>query len=64
MIDILFKTKKKLHTDNGGEFRNKVMDIYLKENNTYHIAGGHYNPQYQEVFESFNKTIQDFFYIR
>ena len=49
-----------MHTDNGGEFRNKVMEIYLKENNTDHIIGGHYNPQYQEASEAFNKTIQDF----
>ena len=32
MIYILFKTKN-LHFDNGEEFRNKVMENYLKENN-------------------------------
>ena len=29
MDDILFKTKN-LHLDNGEEFRNKVMENYLK----------------------------------
>ena len=30
MIDILFKSKK-LHWDNGEEFRNKVMEIIKKK---------------------------------
>ena len=41
MIDILFKTKK-LHLDNGEEFRNKVMENYLKENNIDRIIEGTY----------------------
>ena len=36
MIDILFKTKN-LHIENGEEFRNKVMENYLKENNIDNI---------------------------
>ena len=47
MIDILFKTKN-LHLDNGEEFRNKVMENYLKENNIDHIIEGPYNSQHQE----------------
>ena len=35
-----------LYTDNGGEFRDIVMENYLKENNIDHIAGGSYNPQH------------------
>ena len=35
---------KNLHTDNFGEFRNKVMENYLKENNIDHITGGTNNP--------------------
>ena len=54
---------KILHTDNSGEFRNKVMEIYLKENNIDPITGGLYNPQHQGSVEAFNKTIRDFFYI-
>ena len=45
MIYILCKIKK-LHKDNGGEFRNKAMKIYLKESNIDHITGGTYNPQH------------------
>ena len=59
MIDILFKTII-LHTDNGGEFKNKVIENYLKENNIDHITGGPYNSQHQEAVEGFNKTIQDY----
>ena len=51
---------KILHTDNGGEFRNKLMENYLKENNIDHITGGPYNPQHQGAVEAFNRTIQDF----
>ena len=51
---------KILHLDNGGEFRNKVIENYLKENNIDHITGGPYNPQHQGAVEAFNKTIQDF----
>ena len=58
MIDIFLKTKS-LHTYNGWEFRNKVMESYLKENNIDHITGGPYNSQHQGVVEGFNKTIQD-----
>ena len=54
---------KFFHTDNGGEFRDVVMENYLKENNIDHITGGPYNLQHQWVVEVFNKTIQDFFNI-
>ena len=46
MIDILFKTKK-LHLDNVEEFRNKVMENYLKENNIDYIIEGPYHSQHQ-----------------
>ena len=52
---------KILDTDNGGEFWNKMMENYLKENNIDHITGGLYNPQHQGAVEAFNKTIRDFF---
>ena len=52
---------KILHTDNGGEFRDLVVTIYLKENNINHITRCLYNTQHQGVVEVFNKTIQDFF---
>ena len=51
---------KNLHTDNCGEFKNKVMENYLKESNIYHITGGPYNPQHQGAVEALNKTIKNF----
>ena len=60
MIDISFKTKK-MHTGNDGEFKNKMMENYLNENNIDHITGGPDNPKHQGVFEVFNKTIQNFY---
>ena len=59
MIDILFETKY-LHLDNNEEFRNKVMKIYLKENNVDHIIEGPYNSQHQGTVEALNKTFQIF----
>ena len=45
MIDILFKTIF-LHTDNDEEFRDIVMENYLKENNIDHFNRGPYNTQH------------------
>ena len=59
MIYILFKTKN-LHLDNGEEFRNKVMENYLKEINIDHITGGPNNSQHQGAVEAFNKTFKIF----
>ena len=59
MIYILFKTKN-LHLDNGEEFRNKVMENYLKENNIDHIIEGSYNSQHQGAVETLNKTFKIF----
>ena len=59
MIGILFKTKY-LHLDNGEEFRNKVMENYLKENNVDYIIEGPYNSQHQGTVEALNKTFKIF----
>ena len=59
MIGVLFKPKK-LHLDNGEEFRNKVMENYLKENNVDHIIGNPYYSQHQGVVDSFNNTFKIF----
>ena len=48
-----------MHTDNGGEFKNKVMELKI---NNDHITWSPYNLQHQGAFEAFNKTIQDFLY--
>ena len=59
MIYILFKTKN-LHLDNGEEFRNKVMENYLKENNIDHIIEGLYHSQHRGAVEAFYKTFKIF----
>ena len=58
MIYILFKTKN-LHLDNDEEFRNKVMENYLKKY-IDHIIEGPYNSQHQGAVEAFNKTFKIF----
>ena len=52
-----------IYKDNGEEFRNEMMENYLKENNIDDITGGPYNPQHQGAVEAFNKTIHNFFNI-
>ena len=52
--------QKTLHLDNGEEFRNKVMENYLKVNNIDHIIEGTYNSQHQGAVEAFNKTFKIF----
>ena len=59
MIYTLFKTKN-LHLDNGEEFRNKVIESYLKENNINHIIESPYNSQHQGAVKAFNKTFKIF----
>ena len=49
-----------LHLDNGEEFRNKVMENYLKENNIDHIIEGPYNSHHQGAVEALNKTFKIF----
>ena len=52
---------KILHTDNFGEFKNKVMKNYWKENNIDYIIKVPYNAQHHGAVEAFNKTIQVFY---
>ena len=59
MIGIKFKTKN-LYLDNGEEFRNKLIENYLKENNIDHIIEGPYNSQLQGAVEALNKTFKIF----
>ena len=56
--------QKNLNLDNGEEFRNKVMENYLKENNIDHIIEGPYNSQHQVAVEAFNKTFKILMYVK
>ena len=47
-----------IHTDNGKEFCNKLIEDYCKENNINIIHGRPYHPQSQGVVESYNKEIK------
>ena len=51
---------KILQSDNGGEFKNSILDQYLSKINVRHIFGSPYHPQLQGSVEAYNKTIQDF----
>ena len=47
-----------IHTDNGKEFCNKLIEHYCRDNNINIIHGRPYHPQSQGVVESYNKEIK------
>ena len=51
---------KILQSDNGGEFKNSILDQYLSKINVRHIFGSPYHLQLQGSVEAYNRTIQDF----
>ena len=48
----------KLHTDNGLEFKNKIIDKFCQKKNIKWILGRPYHPQSQGCMESYNKEIK------
>ena len=49
-----------LQTNNGAEFKNKIISKFCFERNVQQIYGMSYNPQHQGAVEAFNQTVQDF----
>ena len=49
----------KIGSDNGGEFKNALVENYLAKNNIKFIHGKPYNPHSQGVEERFNQTEKD-----
>jgi len=50
---------EEIGSDNGREFKNSLIENYLKENNVDFIHGAPYNPHSQGVVERFHQTIKD-----
>ena len=53
-------TPKILQSDNGGEFKNSLLEQYWSKVNVRQIFGSPYHPQSQGSVEAFNRTIHDF----
>ena len=51
---------KILHTDNGTEFKNKLIKSYCEGKEIYFVNGTPGHPQSQRAIEAFNKTVQNF----
>jgi hypothetical protein len=49
---------KLLHTDNGSEFKNAILDSVCTKYNVKQIYGTPYHPQSQGLVERFNKTLK------
>ena len=49
-----------LQSDNGTEFKNKLLGDYLQKKKIDHIFGSPYHPQSQGSVEVFNRIIQNF----
>ena len=52
-----------LQTDNGSEFVNEELKMYLSKNRIHHIRGSPYHPQSQGAVEAFNRTVQNYLYL-
>ena len=50
---------EEIGSDNGREFKNSLIENFLKENNVEFIHGAPYNPHSQGVVERFHQTIKD-----
>ena len=53
---------EELGSDNRKEFRNKIIEGYLKDKDIKYIHGNPYNPHSQGVVERFHKTVKDALY--
>ena len=53
---------EEIGSDNGREFKNNLIENYLKENNIKFIHGAPYNRHSQGVVERFHQTIKDLIY--
>ena len=53
---------EEIGSDNGKEFKNILIENYLKENDITFIHGSPYNPHSQGVVERFHQTIKDLLY--
>ena len=51
-----------IQPDNGKEFTNKTLNVYLEGIDVKHLYGSPYHPQSQGAIESFNKTVQKSLY--
>ena len=51
---------KILHTDNGAEFKNKLIKSYWEGKGIFFVNGTPGHPQSQGAIEAFNKTVQNF----
>ena len=52
-----------MKTDNGKEFVNDKLKLFLNKQSIKHITGVPYHPQSQGAVEGFNMTIQNFLYL-
>ena len=52
-----------LQTDNGSEFVNEELKMYLSKHRIHHIRGSPYHPQIQGAVEAFNRTVQNYLYL-
>ena len=49
-----------MHTDNGAEFKNKIIKSYWEGKGIYFVNGTPGHPQSLDAIEAFDKTVQIF----
>ncbi len=61
LFDKIFATRgqypRVLHTDNGGEFRNHILEAICKQKGIKQISGAPYHSQSQGLVERFNRSL-------
>ena len=55
---------KILQSDNGGEFKNSILDQYLSKINVRHIFGSPYHPQSQVVYKHTKGQFKIFLFLQ
>ena len=53
-----FRFCKKLHTDNGREFKNSYFDKFCNDNNITHVFSKPYNPKSAGCIEASHKELK------
>ena len=59
----IYGKPESLQTNNGSEFVNEGLKMYLRKNRIHYICGSPYYPQSQGAVKAFNKTVQNYLYL-
>ena len=56
----IFKKPKIIQTDNGKEFKNRLLENYLEENEIKHVSSRPHHPQTNGCIERYHREVHKF----